>query len=315
MTPSAALHDRVFLIYLGLAAAALALAAGGITLAERKLGRDVSHAWGSYRGWLVMIPVIFFSIFAGREWVIIFFTLLSALAFKEYARATGLYRDWWMTGVVYVLIVVIGALCLMEDPRLHVPGWYGLFAVAPAYAFAAILAVPIIRNRAEGQLQYVALAAVGFIYIGWMFGHLAFLANAKEAYGYLLYLIFAVELNDVAAFACGRLFGRHQMRSNISPNKTWEGALGALVVSMILPWLLWFSFPQFSKLELVLTGLIVGVGGQFGDLSISLMKRDLKIKDMGAAIRGHGGILDRVDSMIYVAPLFFHMVRWFHDLY
>ncbi len=89
----------------------------------------------------------------------------------------------------------------------------------------------------------------------------------------------------------------------------------ALAVSMILPWILWFSFPHFSKLELVLTGLIVGVGGQFGDLSISLMKRDLKIKDMGATIRGHGGILDRVDSMIYVAPLFFHMVRWFHDLY
>ncbi len=315
MSPSAALHARVFLIYLGIAVAALAAAAGGITLAQRKLGRDVTHAWASYRGWLVMIPVIFVSIFAGRQWVIIFFTLLSALGFKEFARASGLYRDWWMTGVVYVLIVLVGVLCLVQDPREHVPGWYGLFAVMPTYAFAAILAVPIIRNRAEGQLQYVALAAVGFIYIGWMFGHLTFLANAKHAYGYLLYLIFAVELNDVAAFTCGRLFGKHQMRSNISPNKTWEGSLGALAASMILPWLLWFSFPHFSKLELVLTGLIVGIGGQFGDLSISLMKRDLKIKDMGATIRGHGGILDRVDSMIYVAPLFFHMVRWFHNIY
>lgn len=315
MTPWAALHDRVFLTYLGIAAAALALAAGGIALAQRKFGRDVTHAWTSYRGWLVMIPIIFASIFAGREWVIVFFTLLSALGFKEYARASGLYRDWWLTGVVYALIVTVGVLCLVHDPREHVPGWYGLFAVMPAYAFAAILAVPIVRNRAEGQLQFVALAAVGFIYIGWMFGHLTFLANAKHAYGYLLYLIFAVELNDVAAFTCGRLFGKHQMRSNISPNKTWEGSLGALAVSMILPWILWFSFPNFSKLELVLTGLIVGIGGQFGDLSISLMKRDLKIKDMGATIRGHGGILDRVDSMIYVAPLFFHMVRWFHDLY
>lgn len=315
MTPWNALHDRVFLTYLGIAAAALALAAGGITLAQRKFGRDVTHAWTSYRGWLVMIPIIFASIFAGREWVIVFFTLLSALGFKEYARASGLYRDWWLTGVVYALIVTVGVLCLVHDPREHVPGWYGLFAVMPAYAFAAILAVPIVRNRAEGQLQFVALAAVGFIYIGWMFGHLTFLANARDAYGYLLYLIFAVELNDVAAFTCGRLFGKHQMRSNISPNKTWEGSLGALAVSMILPWILWFSFPHFSKLELVLTGLIVGIGGQFGDLSISLMKRDLKIKDMGATIRGHGGILDRVDSMIYVAPLFFHMVRWFHDLY
>ena len=148
-----------------------------------------------------------------------------------------------------------------------------------------------------------------------MFGHVTFLANADRAYGYLLYLIFAVELNDVAAFTCGKLFGRHPLRSNISPKKTWEGSLGALAVSLALPWLMRFSFPHFSAVELVLTGLIVGIAGQLGDLSISVIKRNLGIKDMGAVLEGHGGILDRVDSLIYVAPLFFHMVRWFNDLY
>ena len=78
-----------------------------------------------------------------------------------------------------------------------------------------------------------------------------------------------------------------------------------------LSWLLWFSFPHFSPSLLVLTGLIVGVGGQLGDLVISYIKRDIGIKDMGTTIHGHGGILDRVDSMIFVAPIFFHMVRWF----
>lgn len=119
----------------------------------------------------------------------------------------------------------------------------------------------------------------------------------------------------MAAFTFGRLFGRHPLRSNISPKKTWEGSLGALAVSMALPWLLRFSFPHFSAPELILTGIIVGVGGQLGDLSISVIKRDLGIKDMGAVLEGHGGILDRIDSLIYVAPLFFHMVRWFHDIY
>ena len=148
-----------------------------------------------------------------------------------------------------------------------------------------------------------------------MFGHLIFLANSKHAYGYLLFLLFAVSVNDVAAFTFGRLFGKRKLRSKISPGKTIEGAVGALVVAMLLPWLLHFSFPHFTTMNCLLAGVIVGIGGQLGDLSISVIKRDLGIKDMGCLIRGHGGVLDRIDSLIYVAPLFFHMTRYSHDLY
>jgi phosphatidate cytidylyltransferase len=187
-----------------------------------------------------------------------------------------------------------------------------MFMVLPAYVVGLVLLVPIARNRARGQLQQTALAIFGFVYLGWMFSHLSLLANLPQAYGYLLFLVFAVEINDVAAFSFGRLFGRHKLREKISPNKTLEGSLGAVAVSMTLPWLLWFSFPHFGVPELILTGLIVGIGGQLGDLVISTIKRDIGIKDMGAVISGHGGVLDRIDSMIFVAPLFYHMVRWFH---
>ena len=314
MSPSAALSSDVFRIYAGMVLGLMA--AGGMLIAALRwgLGRDVGHAWQSYTSWLVMIPLVTLGIFAGRVPLIVLCTLLAVFAFKEYARATGLYRDRLMTAAVYLGIVAVGSVSAMYDPRLNVPGWYGLFSILPAYVIAAILLIPILRNRAQGQFQAIPLAIVGFLYIGWMFGHLAFLANAKHAYGYLLYLVFAVEINDVAAYTFGRLFGRHPLRSNISPKKTWEGSLGALGVSMALPWLLRFSFPHFTTLELILTGLIVGVTGQLGDLSMSVIKRDLGIKDMGGLIRGHGGILDRIDSLIYVTPLFFHMVRWFHGL-
>jgi len=315
MSPSMALSSDVFRAYAGMLAGLLI--AGGLLIALLRWGlhRDVSHAWQSYTSWLVMVPLVVLAIFAGRVPVIVLFSLLAVFAFKEYARATGLYRDWLMTGAVYLGILATACVSAMYDPNLHVPGWYGLFAILPAYVISAILLIPIVRNRAQGQLQAIALAILGFLYIGWMFGHLAFLANAKEAYGYLLYLIFSVEINDIAAYTFGKLFGRHPLRSNISPKKTWEGSLGALAVSMALPWALRFSFPHFTTLELILTGLIVGITGQFGDLSMSVIKRDLGVKDMGALIRGHGGILDRVDSLIYVTPLFFHMVRWFHGLY
>ena len=309
-----ALRNPVFREYLFVLVGLLVVAGTLIALLRFVLHKNVDHAWKAYRGWLIMIPLVFVALFFGRTTTIIFFTLVSLAAFTEFARATGLYRDWGMTGVVLAGIVGIGIVSLIDDPDKHVRGWYGMLMALPVYVVAAIMMIPILRDRAKGQLQLIALSILGFVYIGWMFGHLGFLANAKNAYGYLLFLLFAVELNDVAAFTFGRLFGARKFRPNISPNKTWAGAIGALAVSMLLPWLVRFSFPEFGTTELILTGLIVGIGGQLGDLTISVIKRDIGIKDMGALIEGHGGVLDRVDSLIYVAPLFFHMARYFHGL-
>ena len=159
------------------------------------------------------------------------------------------------------------------------------------------------------------MALLGFIYIGWMFGHIAFLANAKDAYGYLFYLIFAVELNDVAAYTFGKTFGRHPLAQQYQPEKDLgrlarrPGGFDAAAVALVV------FVSRLHLRDLILTGLIVGIAGQLGDLSMSVIKRDLGIKDMGSLIGGHGGILDRIDSLIYVVPLFFHMVRYFHDFY
>ena len=311
MSIEAALNSSIFMTYLAIVGGLL-VTAGTLLTIMSLLGKNVSSAWSSYRGWLVMVPIVMGTIFIGRTATIIGITLLALFGFREFARATGLYSDWLMTGTVYVGIALLGLVAHLVDPRLEGPGWYGMFMALPVYVIGAVLLVPILRNRSKGQLQHVALAIVGFVYFGWMFSHLGYLANSPYAYGYLLYLIFAVEINDIAAFTCGKLFGKHKLRENISPNKTIEGSIGAVVISMLIPWLMSFSFPHFDTMHLILAGLIVGVGGQLGDLVISYIKRDIGIKDMGSVIRGHGGILDRVDSMIFVAPIFFHMVRWFH---
>ena len=316
MSPHAALESAVFRTYVCIIASLLIFAGLAISFLKWALKKQVSSIWATYKSWLIMAPLLLGCVFAGRATVIVFFSIIAGLGFKEFARATGLYRDWWMTGAVYFGVIAVGITSLMRQPQglEQGNGWYGLFIALPVFAVAFIVLVPILRNQVQGQLQMMSLAIVGFIYMGWMFGHLAFLANATQAYGYVLYVVFATELNDVAAFTFGKLFGKRQFRSNISPKKTWEGALGALAVSMALPWALRFSFPHFGPLQLVMGGLIVGIGGQLGDLTISVIKRDIGIKDMGAGIPGHGGILDRIDSLIYVAPLFFHMAGYFYDL-
>jgi phosphatidate cytidylyltransferase len=316
MSPQFALHDSVFRAYFVIVLVSLTLGGGVLGFLRFGLKKELGPIWSTYRSWLIMAPIALLIVFAGRVPFILGVTLLAIFGFKEFARASGLYRDWWMTGAVYAGILTVGLASLMPHPRGEEPGtgWYGFFVAVPVFAIALILLIPILRNRARGELQKMSLSIVGFVYIGWMFGHLGFLANARNAYGFICYIIFATELSDVAAFTFGRLFGRHPLRSEISPKKTWEGAMGAIAVSLILPWLLRFSFPFFGPWQLILTGLIVGIGGQLGDLSISVIKRDIGTKDMGSAIPGHGGILDRIDSLIYVAPLFLHMAGYYYGL-
>src|SRR5947207_397686 len=188
MSPREALASNIFLFYVALTVGLLLAAGAALAVLKWRFHKNVDHAWSAYRGWLLMVPLLGVSIFLGRGTAIAFFTLVAAFGFKEFARATGLYQDWLMTGAVYLGITAVGILSLVHDPdpTYDRDGWYGLFMALPVFVIALILIIPILRNRAQGQLQVLALAIVGFIYLGWMFGHLAFLTNAKHAYAYVL---------------------------------------------------------------------------------------------------------------------------------
>src|SRR5690606_16601602 len=100
-------------------------------------------------------------------------------------------------------IMALGVLAYITDPRQGTAGWYGMYMAMPVYAIALIFTIPILAGRPKGQLQNASLAVMSFIYFGWMFGHLSLLTNTKNPYGYVFFIIFAVQLNDVAAFCCG----------------------------------------------------------------------------------------------------------------
>lgn len=302
MSPPIALHDETFRRFVLLTA--LMLAAGGAVILFFRFvrRRDVRSVWLTYRGWLLMAPLVAATVMLGREAIAVGAALLAVFAVKEFARATGLYDDWWTTGATYLLILACAAATLA--------GAWDAFAAMPLVATAAIMLVPIVRNRTHGQLQTVALAVFAFALVGWTLGHLGWLARSRYPYGAVLFVVFATEVCDVCAYLGGKLLGRRKLRSEVSPNKTRGGALTALIVAMALPWALAFSFPHFDTAAKLLAGLIVGLGGPLGDLAISVIKRDLGVKDMGAALAGHGGLLDRVDSLLFVAPTFVHLLRW-----
>ena len=261
----------------------------------------VQHAWASYRSWLLMIPVAFIALGLGRTPFILLLALLSVFCAKEFARATGLYEDWWFVGIIYAGIVGFYWAAWMP--------WYGLFVAMPVYGVAALLMIPVLRNEYAGMIQKVGLSTIALIYLGWFPAHLTFLGDFRYGYAYILFLLIATELNDVAAFTAGRLFGKRPLVSRISPKKTVEGVLGSLAATIAFVWAVRFWLPGFHLGLLALSVLIVWIGGTVGDLVISVVKRDIGIKDMGVLIPGHGGLLDRLDSLIFTAPLFFHMVN------
>jgi len=281
------------------ALAAFSVVLFGVLLRVTRL----AAGWLPYRTWLVMLPVILVPLWLGTwAWATIV-TGLSIYGFKEFARATGLYRERLFVTVVYLVMIAANATAYF--------GRFGLFMVVPMWGVALLTLVPILRNRTEGMLQGFALSVLGIVYLGWFLAHLTYLALWEGGLGLVLYVVLATQLNDVAAFLVGKLFGRRHW-TLLSPNKTVEGSLGAFVLAVALAFLNWpLAFPQVPWWGVLGLGLIVGAGGQIGDLTLADFKRNIGVKDFGNLLPGHGGILDRLNSLTVVAPVAFHFVRFF----
>jgi phosphatidate cytidylyltransferase len=260
-----------------------------------------------YRSWLVLTPLILVPILLGAAWTILGVGVLSLLCYREYARATGLFREKTVS-----IVVVLGILALTFA---ELDNWYRLFVALVPFTVGILAIAAILRDQPHGYIQRVALGIFGFALFGSCLGHLGYLANDRNYRPVLILLFLSVELNDVFAFIVGKTLGKRKLAPNTSPNKTVAGAAGALVLTtLVVAGVGRFVFEGTAlanPVHLVILGVLVSVLGQFGDLMLSSIKRDLGIKDMAATIPGHGGLLDRFDSIILVGPAVFHYINYF----
>ena len=263
--------------------------------------------WDRYRSWIWLALFILVPILAGAFWTILAVGTLSLLCYREYARITGLFRERTIS-----LIVVIGILFITFA---SLDNWYQLYVALFPLTVALIAIGGLIPDQPKGYIQRVGLAVLGFALFGSALGNLGNIANDWNYRPILLLIIFAVELNDIFAYICGHLLGRRKFVPNTSPNKTIGGALGAIALTTPLVAIgahfIWSGAALDTPVRLVGLGIIVSIVGQFGDLMLSSIKRDLGLKDTSKLIPGHGGILDRFDSLILVAPAVFHYVNYF----
>lgn len=304
-----AFFEPAVVVIVSILGIALAVTPLAILLLDRigRLEPDLKDdLWRRYFSWLVMVPLVVVPTLLGAAWSLVLFTVLSLLCYREFARATGLFREKLMS-----LLAVIGILSLAFAVADH---WYRLFVITPM-GIVVITAAATSLDRPKGYIQRVALAIFGFMLFGTCLGDLSYMTNDTHFRSLVLLLIFCVQLNDVFAYIVGKSLGGPKLAPQTSPNKTISGAIGAVVLTTLLVyWLSGIVFPEGQldePLQRVVLGLLISIGGQLGDLTVSAIKRDVGIKDTAVLIPGHGGVLDRANSLLLSAPAMFHFINHF----
>ena len=198
--------------------------------------------------------------------------------------------------------------------------WYGMFIIfIPVYMFLLFPLRMQFGRETKGFIKAVGTIQWGVMLTVFAFSHLAYLLNLPPlktmqvgGAGLFLYCLFLTEINDVNQYICGKLFGKHKIIPAISPNKTWEGFLGGIIITTLLAMIIHSWLTPFTTWEAVASGILISVTGFVGDINISAVKRDLNIKETGGSLPGHGGILDRIDSLLFTSMLFFHFTYYLY---
>ncbi len=274
-------------------------------------GEATSELSRRVTSWWFMITIFTVAIVTNRVVSTVFLGFVTFLAFKEYLSLIPTRR-------VDRLILLFAYLAIPVQFTFAHFNSYGLFLTfIPVWAFLFFPMAMTLIGRTDGFLRAVGTISWGMMITVFALSHTAMLlATGPEAgpaggAGLLLFLVALTQFNDVAQFTWGKLFGKHKIVPKVSPKKTWEGFLGGFVSTIVLAA---FAGPYLTPLPshyAAVAGAIIALSGFLGDITISAFKRDLGVKDSGGLIPGHGGILDRVDSLTYAAPVFYHAMHFF----
>ena len=303
-------------LFLGILAVLLISSIIGFVLSLRVTTPQAKHTTKNLndriKAWWVMCFVFAAATLLGRIGSTLLFTFCSLLALREYMTLAATKRADHRTlfWVFFVTLPVQYYLVYID--------WYGMFSIfIPVYGFLLIAVRIVISADYENFLARTATVQWGTMVCIYFVSHVPALLmlNIPGFEGHnarlLLFLAVVVQISDVLQYTFGKLFGKNKIAPTISPNKTREGAYLGIVAAALVGMSLWWSTP-FSIWAAALISLTICVMGFFGGLTMSAIKRDRGVKDFGNMISGHGGMLDRIDSICFSAPVFFHIVRYFY---
>lgn len=262
------------------------------------------------RAWWVMVAAMAIALIAGKIGVVVLFALCSFAALREFLTLTSTRRgDHWALAGAFFIVLPAQYWLVYTD-------WYGLYSIfIPVYAFLAMPIVAALRGDTENYLVRISEVQWALMITVFCASHVPALLTLQipgfEGRNVLLiaFLVLVVQGSDVLQYVWGKLLGRTKIAPKLSPSKTVEGfvggALSATAMGAALSWM-----TPFTPLQAAALSFVIVLMGFFGGLVMSAIKRDRGIKDWGHLIAGHGGFIDRLDSVVFAAPIFFHLVRY-----
>ena len=263
------------------------------------------------RAWWKMCAIFALAILVGRVGSLVLFGLISFLALREYMTLVPTRRADHRT-LFWSFFVIMPLQYFLIGIQ-----WYGFFAIMiPVLAFVYVPTRIAIAGDTAHFLERAAKIQFGIMVCAYCLSHAPALLLLKipgfegQDARLLLYLVLVDQMSDVLQFVWGKLIGRNKIAWRVSPNKTWEGFFGGILSATALGAALWWATP-FTPLQSAGMSFTICILGFCGGLVMSAIKRDIGIKDFGRVIEGHGGILDRIDSLCFAAPIFFHLVRYY----
>lgn len=257
---------------------------------------------------LVGIPSLLYFMHLGGLSYCMLITVIAALALHEYAMVLWLGGR----GVQYWLTVLGGAALAAA---VGLDGGRGSQQGLPAVVLTCLIAISVLRElfRKEHSLDRASLTLFGALFVGWGLGHLPLVRGLEKGEAWTMLIFVTVWICDSTAYFTGRGFGRHKLAEVISPKKTWEGAVGGLVGAFVAVFAArgLFLHEELSIPLAVSVALLVGTLGQVSDLCQSLVKRAAGVKDSASLLPGHGGVFDRMDSFLLLAPGYYYLLVFF----
>jgi len=261
--------------------------------------------------WWVMCAVFALAVATGGTGSVVMFGLVSFFALREFLTLTPTRRsDHRALALAFFVITPLQYYLVGID-------WYGMFIIfIPVYAFLLIPISNALAGDSERFLERTAEVQWGLMVCVYMVSYAPALLNL-DLPGYegqsaklLAYLVIVDQASDVLQYIWGKLIGRRPIAPRPSPNKTWEGFAGGVACATLIGAAMWWATP-FEPWESAIMALVICFMGFFGGISMSAVKRDRGVKDFGTLIQGHGGIMDRIDSLCFAAPIFFHLTRYY----